>query len=146
MVLLVNILAKQNKVGVIKMKILAVIGLTLALQGCAAVVAVKDWIPSRWDVNQAKVITDLRQQTQNFDCKADHRSQLNSISNNLQWFHLYSESKDTKDVDKLLDIMRATVKEFYERPQPVSPLYCEVKRKLMMQQADIAAKTIQGRF
>lgn len=136
----------QNKAGVTKMKVLAVVSLAVVLQGCAAVVAVKDWIPSRWDANQSKVITDLRQQTHNFDCKADQRSQLESISKSLQWFHLYSESKDTKDVNKLLDVMRSTVKEFQDRPQPVSSVYCEVKRKLMIQQADIAAKTIQGRF
>lgn len=136
----------QNKAGVIKMKILAVIGLAFTLQGCAVALAVKDWIPSRWDANQSRVVTDLRQQTQNFDCKGDQQAQLKNITQTLQWFHLYSESKDTKDVNKLLDVMRSTVKEFRERPQPVSPVYCEVKRKLMIQQADIAAKTIQGRF
>jgi hypothetical protein len=29
---------------------------------------------------------------------------------------------------------------------PVSPIYCDIKRKLMIQQADIIAKTVQGRF
>ena len=135
-----------NKAGVTDMKRLVILSAIVLLQGCAAVIAVKDFIPSRWDVNQAKVVTDLRQQTQNFDCKQDHASQLKAITANLQWFQLYSESKDTKDVKKLLDTMRATVKEFADRPQPVSPIYCDIKRKLMIQQADIAAKTVQGRF
>ena len=141
-----NTLVTPNKAGVIKMKALAIISLAVMLQGCTAIVAVKDWIPSRWDVNQAKVITDLRQQTHNFDCKLDQVAQLKSISSNLQWFHLYSDSKDTKDVNKILDTMRATVKEFQERPQPVSAIYCDIKKKLMIQQVDIAAKTVQGRF
>ena len=122
--------------------ILTIVG----LQGCSTVQSVKDWIPSRWDVNQAKVVTDLRQQTHNFDCKQDQTAQLKAISANLQWFHLYSDSKDTKDVNKLLDTMRSTVKEFSDRPQPVSAIYCDLKKKLMIQQADIAAKTVQGRF
>ena len=122
--------------------ILAIVG----LQGCSTVQSVKDWIPSRWDVNQAKVVTDLRQQTHNFDCKQDQTTQLKAISANLQWFHLYSDSKDTKDVNKLLDTMRSTVKEFSDRPQPVSAIYCDLKKKLMIQQADIAAKTVQGRL
>jgi uncharacterized protein YceK len=122
--------------------ILAIVG----LQGCSTVQSVKDWIPSRWDVNQAKVVTDLRQQTHNFDCKQDQTAQLKAITTNLQWFHLYSDSKDTKDVNKILDTMRATVKEFQDRAQPVSAIYCDIKRKLMIQQVDIAAKTVQGRF
>jgi len=28
----------------------------------------------------------------------------------------------------------------------VSPIYCDIKRKLIIQQADIIAKTVQGRF
>jgi hypothetical protein len=128
------------------MKKLIVLSLIVLLQGCTALIAVKDWIPSRWDVNQSKLVTDLQLQAYNFDCKQEHRSQLTAISNNIQWFHLYSKSKGTKDVDHLLEPMQATVKEFLDRAQPVSPIYCEIKHKFMIQQADIAAKTIQGRF
>jgi hypothetical protein len=103
-------------------------------------------IPSRWDVNQAKVTTDLRQATHNFDCKTDHKAQLKVIAEQAQWFALYSESKGTKDVAQLGKTLQATVKEFQDRAQPVSPIYCDIKRKLMIQQADIIAKTTQGRF
>jgi hypothetical protein len=103
-------------------------------------------IPSRWDVNQAKATTDLRQSTHNFDCKGDQRAQLKTIAEQAQWFELYSESKGTKDVAHLGKTLQSTVKEFQDRPQPVSPLYCDLKKKLMMQQADIIAKTVQARF
>jgi dihydroorotase-like cyclic amidohydrolase len=119
--------------------IIALVGLT----GCSTLV---DMFPSRWDANQAKVTTDLRQATQNFDCKADQRAQLKTIADSAQWFALYSESKGTKDVANLGKTLQATVKEFQDRPQPVSPLYCDLKKKLMIQQADIIAKTVQGRF
>lgn len=105
-----------------------------------------DMIPSRWDVNQAKVTTDLRQATHNFDCKGDQRAQLKTIAEAAQWFELYSESKGTKDVASLGKTLQTTVKEFQDRAQPVSPLYCDLKKKLMIQQADIIAKTVQGRF
>jgi hypothetical protein len=146
MALLVSTTAKLNKAGVTDMKHLVILSAIVLLQGCSTVQSVKDWIPSRWDVNQAKVITDLRQQTYNFDCKQDQPAQLKAITANLQWFQLYSESKGTKDVNKLLDTMRATVKEFSDRPQPVSAIYCDIKKKVMIQQVDIAAKTVQGRF
>ena len=122
---------------------LASLLLVLTLSGCASVM---DMIPSRWDVNQAKVTTDLRQATHNFDCKADQRAQLKIIAEHAQWFELYSESKGTKDVAQLGKTLQATVKEFQDRAQPVSPIYCDIKRKLMIQQADIIAKTTQGRF
>lgn len=122
---------------------LASLLLVLTLSGCASVM---DMIPSRWDVNQAKVTTDLRQATHNFDCKADQRAQLKTIAEQAQWFELYSESKGTKDVAHLGKTLQATVKEFQDRAQPVSPLYCDLKKKLMIQQADIIAKTVQGRF
>jgi len=53
------------------------------------------------------------------------------------------------DVNQALtDTMKATAKEFAERSNkgPVSPIYCDIKRKLIIQQADIIAKTVQGRF
>lgn len=123
-------------------KVLLILSL-LALTGCAGLL---DKIPSRWDANQAKVTTDLRQATHNFDCKADQKAQLKTIADAAQWFELYSESKGTKDVAQLGKTLQSTVKEFQDRPQPVSPIYCDIKRKLMIQQADIIAKTVQGRF
>ncbi len=138
-----SIMAMQNKAGVTKMKRLIVVIALMTLAGCSSLV---DMIPSRWDVNQAKVTTDLRQSTHNFDCRGDQRAQLKIIAEQVQWFEFYSESKGTKDVANLGKTLQATVKEFQDRAQPVSPLYCDIKKKLMMQQADIIAKTVQGRF
>lgn len=115
----------------------------LTLSGCSSLL---DYIPSRWDVNQAKVTTDLRQSTHNFNCKGDQLAQLKVIAEQVEWFDLYAESKGTKDVAKLTATMKGTVTEFQNRPQPVSALYCDLKKKLMSQQADIIAKTVQGRF
>lgn len=125
------------------MKKLIVVLSFLTLTGCASIM---DLIPSGWDSNQAKVVTDLRQDTLNFDCSGDQRAQLNVIAKNIQWFDLYAESKGTKDVAKLTETLRATVKEFQDRPQPVSNIYCNLKKKLMIQQTDIIAKAVQGRF
>jgi len=125
------------------MKKLIAVFAFLSLTGCSSLL---DYIPSRWDVNQAKVTTDLRQSTHNFDCKGDQQAQLKLVAEQIQWFDLYAESKGTKDVAKLTATMKGTVKEFQDRPQPVSALYCDLKRKLMIQQADIIAKTVQGRF
>jgi hypothetical protein len=121
--------------------ILAVVGLS----GCASIM---DKIPSRWDANQARVVTDLRQSAVNFDCKGDQRAQLAAITKQVQWFELYSESKGTKDVAKIGNTVKVTVKEFDDRLDkgPVSPIYCDLKKKLFVQQTDIMARAVQGRF
>ncbi len=125
-------------------KLIAIVTL-LALSGCASIM---DLIPSRWDVNQAKVVTDLRQTAINFDCKLDQKAQLDTLSKQVQWFDLYAESKGTRDVAKLSATLTTTTKEFKDRLDkgPVSPVYCEMKKRLFVQQTDILARAVQGRF
>lgn len=127
------------------MKKLIVILSLVTLSGCSTIM---ELIPSRWDVNQARVVTDLRQTAINFDCKADQRAQLDTLSKQVQWFDLYAESKGTKDVAKLSATLATTTKEFKDRLDkgPVSPVYCEMKKRLFVQQTDILARAVQGRF
>lgn len=127
------------------MKAIAALLLALSLTGCANIM---EMIPSRWDVNQAKVITDLQQQTRNFDCKADQAVQVNAIAKNIEWFDIYSQTKPTRDIAKLTKTVNETVKEYQERlaKGPVSPLYCDLKKKIIQQQVDIIAGSVQGRF
>ena len=124
--------------------ILAVL-MFVSLAGCASIM---EKIPSRWDVNQAKVITDLQQQTRNFDCKADQAMQMNAIAKNIEWFDIYSQTKPTRDISKLTKTVNETVKEYQERLSkgPVSPLYCDLKKKIIQQQVEIIAGSVQGRF
>jgi len=125
-------------------KILVVLSLVM-LTGCSTVM---EWMPSRWDVNQAKVITDIQQQTRHFDCKADQVAQLNELAKSIEWFDIYSKTKPTRDISKLNATIISTIQEYQERLKkgPVSPLYCDLKLKLLKQQADILAGSVQGRF
>jgi uncharacterized protein YceK len=121
--------------------ILALVGLT----GCASVM---EMIPSRWDANQAKVITDIQVQTNHFDCRADQASQLSALAINVEWFDTYAKTKPTKDIAKLTGTITTTVKEYQDRLKtgPVSPMYCDIKLKIIKQQTDILAGSVQGRF
>lgn len=113
--------------------------------GCSSL---KDYIPSRWDVNQSRAVTDIQQTTRNFDCKGDIAFQSKLLSAQVEWLDIYSKTKDTRDIAKITSNMNDTVKELRERSSkgPVSPLYCDLKKKLMIQQADMIAHTVQGRF
>ena len=127
------------------MKRLAALLLIISLTGCASIM---EYIPSSWDANQAKSITDIQQQAKHIDCKADLVPQVNQLAKEVEWFDIYSQTKPTRDINKLTGVIKDTVKELQERVDkgPVSPLYCDLKKKIIQQQADILAKSVQGRF
>ena len=127
------------------MKRLIAVVAFLSLTGCASIM---DMIPSGWDVNQARVITDIQLEVRHFDCKADLVPQVNKLAQDVEWFDIYAKTKPTRDIAKLTGTITDTVKELQERVAkgPVSPLYCDLKKKIIQQQADILAKSVQGRF
>ena len=125
-------------------KLIAVVAF-LSLTGCASIM---EMIPSGWDVNQAKVITDIQLQVKHFDCKADLKPQVDKLSQDVEWFDIYAKTKPTRDIAKLTGTITDTVNELKDRVAKgsVSPLYCDLKKKIIQQQADILAKSVQGRF
>ena len=127
------------------MKQLAAVLLVVTLTGCAGLI---EKFPSRWDVNQAKVVTDIQQGAKRFDCKGDQLAQLNALDRDIEWFDIYAKTKPTRDVAKITKTMVDTVNEFKDRASkgPVSPLYCELKKKIIIQQSEIIAAAVQGRF
>jgi len=127
------------------MKRLVALLLIISLTGCASIM---EYIPSSWDVNQAKVITDIQLQARHMDCKADLVPQVNKLAQDVEWFDIYAKTKPTRDINKLTGVITDTVKELQERVAkgPVSPLYCDLKKKIIQQQADILAKSVQGRY
>ena len=127
------------------MKKLLIVLAFLSLTGCASIM---EMIPSGWDVNQAKVITDIQLQARHMDCKADLAQQVNKLAQDVEWFDIYAKTKPTRDIAKLTGTITDTVKELQDRVAKgsVSPLYCDLKKKIIQQQADILAKSVQGRF
>jgi len=127
------------------MKQVVAVLLVVTLTGCAGLL---EKFPSRWDVNQAKVVTDIQQGAKRFDCKGDQLAQLTALDRDVEWFDIYAKTKPTRDVAKLTKTMADTVNEFKDRASkgPVSPLYCELKKKIIIQQSEIIAGAVQGRF
>ncbi len=124
-----------------------VLSLALMLSGCATMT---NWIPSFWDDNQSAKITDVRLKVDRLDCKTDQLSQVTVIRDELRWFQLYSESKGKlqKDVLRLIGPMQETVEDMYKRNSDGkgSQTYCELKKKIMQQQAERAAAGVLGRW
>lgn len=115
------------------------------LSGCSTITGL---IPSTWDDNQGRAIIDIRQSVIHIDCAENLPAQLNTINQQTEWFHLYSESKGTNDMDNLIGKFQLTLTEFKDRTtkEKVSPFYCDLKKKLMTTQVDAIAKTVLGRY
>lgn len=129
------------------MRLILVIITVIALQGCATV---EKWIPSFWDDNQSARITDIRLSIERLDCKQAQLPQITEIRDHIEWFRLYSVSKGKlqKDVLKLVHPMAETVEDMYKRNTEgkASVTYCELKKRIMAQQAERAAAGILGRW
>jgi len=127
------------------MKRLIAVVAFLSLTGCASIM---DMIPSRWDANQAQMITDIQLEVRHFDCKADLKPQVDKLAQDVERFDIYATTKPTHDIAKLTGTITDTVRELQDRVNkgPVSPIYCDLKKKIIQQQTDIIARSVQGRF
>lgn len=126
------------------MKIIAVT-LVVLLTGCSTI---KDMIPSFWDPNQAQKIVDVRQQVLQLDCKQPQHPQAKKIYGDIEWFELYSQSRDHRDMLRLIQPMKETAKEFVDRTKEkdASEMYCKLKKDMLDTQSSRAAKAVLGRF
>ena len=128
-------------------KLIAITAISVTLTGCSTV---KNWIPSFWDDNQSSKIIDVRVSVDKLDCEKDQLTQVTKIRDDLKWFELYSHSKGWRQADVLRIIapMQETVEDMYKRSQnhQGSKMYCELKKKVMQQQASRAAEAVLGRF
>ena len=128
-------------------KLLLVVMTTLALTGCASMDGV---IPSFWDDNQSAKAIDIRVAVSQLDCEKPQHPQAKNIQGEIQWFVYYSEAKGylQKDVLKLMQPMKDTVDDFVNRTQEkdASVTYCNIKKKLMTEQATMVSKGVLGRY
>jgi hypothetical protein len=114
------------------------------LTGCATVT---DWLPSFWDDNQSHYIVAARLAVENIDCDSGQAEQVQRVRDQLRQFQLYSQAKGSlqKDVLRVIEPMQSTVAEWTKRGQG-SKTYCELKKKLLIQQGERASKVILGRW
>lgn len=126
------------------MRKLSLLCVVVMLTGCATV---QTWIPSFWDDNQSAYITDARLSVERINCAEPQTVQVQRLREDLRRFELYSEAKGSlqKDVIRVIEPMQSTVKEWAERGEG-SKTYCEIKKRVLAQQGERAAKVILGRW
>jgi len=126
------------------MKLFTALIIAVLLTGCASI---KSWIPSFWDDNQSAYITEARLSVERVNCALPQLPQVLTLSEDLRRFQLYSEAKGAlqQDVLRVIEPMQTTVREWRDRGEG-SRVYCEIKKKLLAQQGERAAKVILGRW
>jgi len=126
------------------MKTLAIIIMALTVSGCATV---QNWLPSFWDDNQSRIIVDARLLIEQIDCGQPQTAQVLRVDQELRRFQLYSQAKGhlQKDVLRVIEPMKTSTEEWVKRGEG-SKTYCEIKKKLLTQQADRASSVILGRW
>ena len=129
-------------------KLFAILSIAL-LQGCAGITGL---IPSFWDDNQSARIISVRLDIERVDCKTAQLPQVAKIRDDLAWFKMYSESKGGRQADVILltKPMTETVEDWYKRASTEghkdNPIYCDLKKRVLTEQSQRAAKAILGRF
>lgn len=103
-------------------------------------------IPSFYDDNESSISIDLRYSVNQLDCAKPHGVQVKEIDKSLKYLELYTESKGSDDVAKMIAPMRGTVDDFMKRGDDGSLVYCNIKKKFMETQSATIAETIMGRF
>ena len=130
-------------------KIITVLAAIL-VQGCAQIASLQGQIPSFWDDNQSARITDIRVAAEEFRCEEPQLPQLQRLRSQILWFDLYSEGKGPRqdDVRRALRPLRDTVEEFHKRTltSQGSLTYCQIKVKILQQQAQRVSRAVLGRF
>lgn len=128
-------------------KYLVAFSVTIALSGCASMEGV---IPSFWDDNQAAKAIDIKISVNGLDCTKTQNPQVRAIKKDLDWFVYYSQAKGylQKDVLKLIEPLNETVNDFDKRTQEkdASVAYCNIKKKVLVEQTSIFAKGVLGRY
>jgi hypothetical protein len=126
------------------MKFISAILVSVLISGCATV---QSWIPSFWDDNQSAYITEARLTVERVDCTLPQVAQVLRLHEDLRRFELYSQAKGSlqQDVLRVIEPMQVTVKEWRDRGEG-SRVYCEIKKKLLLQQGERASKVILGRW
>ena len=140
----------STTINIYTMKKLLLIFSVVLLQGCA--IALSSYIPSFWDDNQSAKIITVRLDIDRLDCGQPQAAQVSRLRDDLHWFRLYSESKGSRqhDVLKLTEPMEQTIEDWYKRTSAEgyrdNAIYCQMKKKVVAEQAARAAKAVLGRF
>lgn len=99
-------------------------------------------IPSFYDDNESLLAVEVRYSVSRLDCSNPNTS---NVKNSIDKLALYSESKKSSDIGKLVVLMKETSDGLHNK-ESISPVYCNLKKKLLEQQSSDIANAIMRRY
>jgi len=124
------------------MKIAGVVLGTLMLASCASLPSI-----SFYDDNESLLAVKVRGAAEALDCTAKQEPQVRGIQNRVNLLLYFSEAKHSDDVQEMVLPMKDTVDKFYERVKKNDSIaFCEIKKKLIVQQSKTIADAVMRRF
>jgi len=123
------------------MKIATVIFATIMLASCG--------IPSIsfYDDNESLLAVQVRGAAETLDCAYKQEPQVRAIQHRVNTLLYYSEAKKSKDLQEMILPMKETVDNFHARIlKHDSITFCEIKKKLIVQQSKTIADAVMQRF
>lgn len=124
-------------------KALMIAVMSLSLSGCAGLM---DLISSRWDPNEAAAITDARYYAAKTDCK--DTADIIKIQERIDWLVLYTDSKGSRDIKKMLSPVKESLDPLVERAQKkeMTVIFCQLKMKIIRAELDAVARGTNARL
>ena len=107
--------------------------MVLLLSGCS-------YIPSFYDDNESLLAVHVRYEVDRLDCDAPR---VGRIKGSVDKLYFYTESKKSKDVRKLVHLMKETTDPM---PEVMSTYFCTIKKKILEKQSRDMANAIMRRF
>lgn len=129
---------------------LRVIFLSLFLTSCipAGVVAFKKLLPSKYDDNEMLMISNLRYDVRQVQCKGEKSAEsINRIWEGKEKLYYYSSAKGNEDVLSMVKPFSESMKGLYDqsRTGKLKELYCIEKVINLTKQVDIMADALASR-
>lgn len=108
----------------------------LLLTGCT--------IPSFQDDNESWAANNVQFAVNKINCYAsDKTNDVWEVKDSLAWLHLYSQAKNSKDIQPMIELMQGSANTFNG---DISTTACLIKKKIMVEQAADLTKTIVRRY
>lgn len=96
---------------------------------------------SFYDSNESMLAVEVRHEVENMKCGP--KTYIFSVQETVNKLQLYTESKGSKDIYKLVSKMKETSDGLKE---DMKPIFCSLKKKALQQQSKSIATAIMGRW
>ena len=98
---------------------------------------------SFYDDNESLLGVEVRHEVSMLDCSIPY---VDGIKTSVDKLHLYTESKKSKDIHKMVVTMKETSDLMAIKQDSMSTSYCNIKKTILEKQSKAITTAIMGRY